>query len=609
MQTQEIQLPTESEVRRRVGDGVFRRGDEYCRRGAVLSLSRRGGALLAEVAGSEAAPYRVTVTVGRRGEVRAACTCPFMEEGDGWCKHVVAALLRAEREPEAVSEEPALETLLAPLTAEQLRAFVAQWAGEDPDGYDRVRAYAARCREPGGGRESVDAVRRATRRRVRRILHSLDHLDPPETRRHAGELASAVEEVVGEALDCARGGECAASLAMLEALTAEYVAGWTRLDDSDGELGAVFWTLASAWAESVLTAPLTPEGRRVLADRLQEWSAEARRHGVDSFDLAVAAAEEGWEAPRVARALAGEPVAPREAADGGEDPRADEDAGDDEHGWSWRDLAEIRLEVLERSGRREDALRLALAEGLHGRAADLLLAGGRVDEALALALEHPASHAETLALARRLWAEGEAERALQLGERALADPGAKDAAPLAAWVRDRAREAGRPALELRAAEHAFAAAPDLAAWQALRRAAGREWPALRERMLEQLRAGPRRPWPGVVDVLLHEERFADALDAVEESRDYELVGRVADACAERLPARVIPLCRGHAEAIMDAGQSGAYGAAARWLRRARRAYAAAGREREWSEYLARLLARHQKKHRLRPILESLARPT
>jgi uncharacterized Zn finger protein len=590
-----LPLPTESELRRIAGETIFARGAAYCRQGAVLSLARRAGHVVADVAGSRAEPYHVTLTAVD-GRLRATCGCPFAVEADAWCKHQVAAVLRALQDPGAIGDQPALEALLAPLSAEQLRSLVAQWAGEDPDGYDRVRAFAARCNAPDGTPESVEAVRDAVTRRMRRILHALDSIDDSQAYWQGIEVAEQVEHIVEEARTALAAGDCAAALATLEAVTREYVAGWDGEDDHDGNLGAVFHALSHAWAEAAFIAPLTADGRRALAEQLREWSDEVEDYGIEELGLAVAAMEEGWDAPHVVRALSGEPAA---------EPDPAEEADGDGTGWD-AELAEVRLRVLERSGRLDDALLLARASGLHGRAADLLLTLGRVEEALRTALEHRPSRSESLALARRLWDGGDHDRALTLGEAALESAGDADAA-LAAWVRDRAEEAGRADLALRAAGPAFRASPGLESWAALARLAGDGWPAMRERMLAWLRESGADGTAGAIDVLLGEERFAEALDAVEESGSYRLAERVAEAAVDHFPERVIPLCRKHAARIMDAGQANAYEAAASWLRHARRAYAAAGRGEEWNDYLDHILAKHRHKYRLRPLLEKLGR--
>jgi uncharacterized Zn finger protein len=56
---------------------------------------------------------------------------------------------------------------------------------------------------------------------------------------------------------------------------------------------------------------------------------------------------------------------------------------------------------------------------------------------------------------------------------------------------------------------------------------------------------------------------------------------------------------------MDQGQSKYYHHAVRWLEKARQAYRAARREAEWRAYLEGLIAKHTRKHSLRPQLEAL----
>jgi len=54
---------TEAVVRQYATPESFRRGQDYYRRGMVLSVVRRGGRLAAEVGGSQYKPYRVRITL------------------------------------------------------------------------------------------------------------------------------------------------------------------------------------------------------------------------------------------------------------------------------------------------------------------------------------------------------------------------------------------------------------------------------------------------------------------------------------------------------------------------------------------------------------------
>jgi len=80
---------------------------------------------------------------------------------------------------------------------------------------------------------------------------------------------------------------------------------------------------------------------------------------------------------------------------------------------------------------------------------------------------------------------------------------------------------------------------------------------------------------------------------------------VADAAIATRPDWVIAASRKQAEDIMNGGKAQYYGAAARWLARARDAYRAANREPEWRAYRAELLVQHARKYKLVPLLKAL----
>ena len=84
---------TEAEIGQNTTDKVYQRGVDYYEDGSVLSVVRRGDLLQAEVEGSEEEPYLISVTLGRKGIKEEECTCPYGEEWDGWCKHIVATPL------------------------------------------------------------------------------------------------------------------------------------------------------------------------------------------------------------------------------------------------------------------------------------------------------------------------------------------------------------------------------------------------------------------------------------------------------------------------------------------------------------------------------------
>ena len=207
-------------------------------------------------------------------------------------------------------------------------------------------------------------------------------------------------------------------------------------------------------------------------------------------------------------------------------------------------------------------------------------------------------------LARALLEHGATREALRIAEHGLSLEGER--LSLARWLREAATAAGEPERAVQAGLAAVRALPSLEDYQAVQAVAGERWPALRDELLADLRRAAAR-FPGAVgEILLHEGRIEDAI-AVAESAPYEyrLVEQVADAAIPSHPDWVIRTSRQQAERIMDAAQSKYYHYAVAWLERARAASIAAGRQDEWRQYLAGLLARHGRKYSLVPQLQRL----
>lgn len=135
-------LITEAAVRQHCTAQSFKRGREYYCNGAVESLVRVGDALHAELEGSEAIPYRVTITLGPAGVEDVLCSC--MDAYAGWCKHIVAVLLAYIKAPQDVAAGPPVGELVAQLDADQLKAVVLKLAERHPDLADEIASQTTR---------------------------------------------------------------------------------------------------------------------------------------------------------------------------------------------------------------------------------------------------------------------------------------------------------------------------------------------------------------------------------------------------------------------------------------------------------------------------------
>ena len=596
---------TEAMVRQHAADS-FSRGQEYDRQGAVVSLVRRGDTLGAEVEGSAPMPYRVVVTFDAGGVAAATCSCPYASSGYGsWCKHIVAALLTYINAPEQVEERPPLADLLADLDRAALQDLLLDLAAHDPDVADRVEARLPPLAAAATGDAStaptgpavgnaapprlisVDA--KAVRRQVRAALRDATSYDYDYYDDDGGAAADATRGTIDQAWAYLKAGDAPSALTVLEVLIEEYI----EQLDFIGESEDLFGELGTALAEALLSMDLTPTERRDWTEKLVEWRGQADDYGSGAGLLvAQEALKQGWDYPPLQRVLRGE-ITEAGAWEQGEEPPPYAD-----------ELAEARLNVLERQGRRQEYLYLAEAEGQTERYTIMLVRLDRVEEAVAYGLEHLTTPEQTLTLATALRERGDLENALRVAARGL-DLEGQGKAALAVWLRDLAAGMGRTDVALTAALAAFRATLDLASYLRAQEIAGAAWPEYRPALLDRLRA-VRSYYPqGPVDVFLHEGLIADAIAAVDAGATHTLVERVADAAIATRPDWVIAASRKQAEDIMNGGKAQYYGAAAQWLARARDAYRAANREPEWRAYRAELLVQHARKYKLMPLLKAL----
>jgi uncharacterized Zn finger protein len=605
---------SEGFIRQQAAAESYRRGEDYYRRGSVISLLRRGDVLRAEVEGSQYEPYRVHVAFDPGGITDVTCSCPY--DWGGWCKHVVAVLLACLRNPEQIEVHPALDDLIAGLDRGQLADLVAGLAAHDPDLIDEIERRVTSLGTPGSRRSSSEgSPARATlergvpgeggvpspprrtavdpqpiRRQVSAILHSLDRMRSSEAYWHVGSVVDQVGQVLDQARAFIEAGDGGNAVAYLEAITDEYVEGWLCLDDSDGYAGGFFGTLGEAWTEAALVTDLSPAERRAWADKLTRWQAEIGDYGIDdAFDAAQAAFLQGWDHPPLRRILQGEIT--------------DQGVWEDEAPWYADELAAARLKVLDRQGRHQEYLHLARAEGQLKLHVLMLARLGRVREAADEGLQYLGEPDQLLALAVALREAGELAEALRVAEHGLTLDGAKGR--LATWLCDLALGVGKSELALRAAVVAFRATPSLDIYLRVQELAGGRWPGLREESLAHLRQTTWTHAQAQVDVFLHEGLLDDAIAAVEKGGGYDLIERVMDAVVEHRPDWVIQAARKQAERIIDAGQSKYYHHAVGWLEKARTAYRAASREAEWQAYLREIRERHGPKYKLMGMLKGL----
>jgi uncharacterized Zn finger protein len=178
---------------------------------------------------------------------------------------------------------------------------------------------------------------------------------------------------------------------------------------------------------------------------------------------------------------------------------------------------------------------------------------------------------------------------------------------LAHWLRDYAGGMGRTAAALKAARAAFERSLSLEDFCAVQTWAGVDWDAIRKDLLAHLARAPHA-YDGI-RIYLSEGLIGEAVRTVGDRFGYsahdETLMRLASAAHASHPEWVIRLAMHHATSIMDANQAAHYALAAQWLEKAALAHEILGREDAWRACLDKLIDRHRRKYKLRPLLEGL----
>jgi uncharacterized Zn finger protein len=337
----------------------------------------------------------------------------------------------------------------------------------------------------------------------------------------------------------------------------------------------------------LLSTELSEKERKSWAKKLSTWQNSVDDYGVDdAFIAAREAALRGWDDPELQSILQGTFVA------------------NDDMDSVAPELTVARLHVLERRGQFQEYLNLAKIEGQREAYVTMLVQLDRIQEAVDYGHKHLETAQQAFTLAQALYEHGAHEQSLQIAEEGLnlQEP----RAPLAKWLRDEAAKIGETTRALTATEVAFREELSLANYLRAAEIDRAQWSELRPKLLEYARHYKKSYVPeGQVDIFLYERLIDDAIAAVEPGATHTLVERVADAAIKSHPAWVIKVSRQQAEPIMDEGKAQYYSAAAKWLARARVAYQNMGNYEEWRTYLADLLARHQRKYKLVPMLKDL----
>lgn len=588
---------SETQIQSRASSSSWSRGEAYFRNGNVLRVVWREGALSAEVEGSDVLPYQVRVLFDPQGNLlHARCSCPYSGYGD--CKHIVAVLLYLIRRPKEVERRPSLRSLLSSLNREQLLELMLRLEGEYSNLVEAVESILPSLTgAPSASESLVDllAIQARVRQDVRRI-----GLDAYRGYSEGWDEWPLLTEALAPALQQAnaflKNRDSRTALLILETATQAWLEGCCHLNrgflsdilefEEDG-----FLSLDRAWTEALLRADLSLEERHAWEEKLRTF--QKRIPVKNALEMSIAAARQGWEYPPLVAAMQGK-ITEKGAWGDGEIPAFADS------------LAEIRLDILREQERFQEYLNLAKAEGFYEEYVKMLLELGHSEEALNEAKALLQSPDEILSLARAFKERGEIDKGIQLAAYGLALGEPSKRHHLALWLRDEAASLGQRDLALQAAWEAFKVSPSFREYRWLKEYLGGEWPSYAPRAMGIVKDMEQSYWASeAVEIYLYEKMYDQAMALTEQRRLAGKLRQVIDAVREEHPRWAFAQCLYQAEEIMDAGRADEYENAVEWLRLGRSILLKAGLQSEWYAVINRLLERHQRKYKLRPMLEKL----
>ncbi len=386
-------------------------------------------------------------------------------------------------------------------------------------------------------------------------------------------------------------GEVDTAVTLITAVFEAFIDGLTDLDEwvyeyNEEEFNEANLALGAVLAEIILSQTLNPNQEKEWRAQITDWE-----EALGDLDIATTALEQGWKYPPLVAAMEGN--------------ISEKGAWEDEAPDFADELADARLHILARRGETEAYINLAAAEGKADLSVNMLAQSGKVSQAISEAKAYLIYPREILSLSQVLMDKGEVEAALDVAEHGINLEQDTGKVELAQWTRDQAAAAKNQALALKAAQMAFMSSHHLADYQAVQQLSRQQWPTIEPVLLKSLQ---KSGWVSKrIDIYLHENMLADAMQTLDEqgfSLDHDL-HRVIEATKETQPNWSIRKCKQMAESIMNGGRAKAYETAVSWLQIAKDIYQHHQRQHEWQTYLEELLATHQRKYKLVPMLRNI----
>jgi uncharacterized Zn finger protein len=571
---------SERDIRARVGEASFEKGEDYYQDGAILSPHRQGMTIRSRCEGSSGGPYRVEVTFDAKGIASADCSCPV----GGYCKHVAALLLTWKNRPESFREVEETDTALEKRSREELIALIKLMLRREPDLEVLLNSPLP------GARRAGEPARPEAYRRQAELAFDRD----TDEWGAAGEIADELEALVEDGKQFLAAKDVAGATAVYQGVLETVLENYESVHDEEGDLHRIVYACSEGLSKC-LEAEADPARREtVLRVLFEVYRLDTERGGIGLSDGVPDFAEVCT--PEERRMIAGWVREALAAGGGGRD-------------WSRGQFGGLLLELEADEMDDEAFLRVCRETGRRQDLVDRLLDRGRIDEAVRAA-EEGTSDGELLSLADLLVSRRRGEVAERLvRERAQKSSDSR----LLEWLKKRAAARHDSAAVLDLSEKLFRARPSIEGYREVRKLAEKEgtWASLRPKLMTFLEA--HRPKSVLIRAHLENGDVDRALEAMKGEPashnwrygfGHETELEVAKAAEKERPRAALEIYRRKAEGNISCRNRDSYRAAAQFLKKVRDLYKQLGDEAGWAQYVGRLRQQHRS---LRALMEEMNR--
>ena len=594
---------TETGIKELVSGKIFHRGLEYFEEDAVRDIYSIENTIEAYVEGTGYRPYKVQIEFNKSGiKGTPVCSCPYAEDFDDVCKHIVAVMLTVLKKPKTVKTREKLSDLLKNLDKSCLVELIEVMV-KDNSSLNFVVEDFIRDMPGKTGKKSVSPRKSRInpnkyKQEAIQIVRGLDNMSSSQAYWFVGGTVQDIQDLIKKARPFIEKGDSENAISILTGIAEGYFQEWTYLDGSDGETPNPFYDLDEGFAEALLVSEVSENTKESLKRNIEEWIPELEDYGVDdAFSVTLLALREGWSDENLVKALKGEMKAKKETK------KADKDD------FFWRKsahliLSEIRLNILKREKRFDEYMNLALAEGLITQFLLMKIKEKNIQEAVSIGKKFISRSEEAYEVSKKLKEVKALKEALEIGKMVLETSDFE--AKFGDYVSDLAEKMRKKPLALKAIQTSFFKDPTLKRYNRTWNLAEKSHiKTIKDSYLKFLRSSNKdsyEPPKEKINIFLQEKLFDDAIKKTRHIDSQTFLTKVMSRVLAHNPDWVIKESKKRAMEIIESGKSGNYHTAVDWLKWTKKGYLQKKKSEKWNKSLEKIKLKHKPKRKLMELL-------